>query len=472
MRFLASRAPSAIGLLVVASSALFVAATEARSTEPRIDYLAALNAARPPSAPSERAALLIEEANAAIRALRSAEAQAHPDDSGWIMVFPEDREQHPAGYDRLLAKSEHIVERAREAASRSRLGVQWGFATPAQTVAETPLFEVLAPHLAEIQSLRRLLALDADAALRADEPERACEDLVAIARLARLLHKDDPFGISLIVANAVLARGNLHVRQMLSAEPEFFTPDHLHRLFEAFSYVFHVRADAELLLFQDFAQRVYEPKPDGRITREGYRQIWTLTQGGPPDDEAVVETVMAFFQSPQSLSYSETIARYRSVWNRLDVVMRQPTLSEDDWREFSSSNLARPLDDPLSGFLYIDFTKLIATYYIARMSTDAMLVVLAAHLWRAEHGAFPQTLDRLTPTHLKSVPVDRFTGDPMGYIVEDGRLTVYVAGSDRDDDRGRAPSGDAHQFATVGALKSFESMPDGDWILFPVDEGD
>ena len=70
---------------------------------------------------------------------------------------------------------------------------------------------------------------------------------------------------------------------------------------------------------------------------------------------------------------------------------------------------------------------------------DGVFVGIAFELYHREHGAWPKTLDELSPRWLPSVPVDRITGKPLGYKIVDDRPLVYSVGKDRDDDGGRAP---------------------------------
>lgn len=50
-------------------------------------------------------------------------------------------------------------------------------------------------------------------------------------------------------------------------------------------------------------------------------------------------------------------------------------------------------------------------------------ISLAAQLFRADHGRWPNTLDELVPQYLPAVPLDPFTdGKPLGYVVQHGAL--------------------------------------------------
>ena len=54
---------------------------------------------------------------------------------------------------------------------------------------------------------------------------------------------------------------------------------------------------------------------------------------------------------------------------------------------------------------------------------------LAAQLFRADHGRWPQQLDELAPAYLPAVPLDPFAdGAPLGYVIQHG---VLPGGADR-----------------------------------------
>jgi hypothetical protein len=53
----------------------------------------------------------------------------------------------------------------------------------------------------------------------------------------------------------------------------------------------------------------------------------------------------------------------------------------------------------------------------------AAAVSLAAQMFRADHGRWPDNLDELVPTYLPAVPRDPFAdGEPLGYVVQRGAL--------------------------------------------------
>lgn len=69
---------------------------------------------------------------------------------------------------------------------------------------------------------------------------------------------------------------------------------------------------------------------------------------------------------------------------------------------------------------------------------EATRITLALEAFKADTGAYPATLDLLTPKYLPSVPTDTFSNAPFGYKVVDADYALYSVGPDLTDDAGNA----------------------------------
>ena len=110
---------------------------------------------------------------------------------------------------------------------------------------------------------------------------------------------------------------------------------------------------------------------------------------------------------------------------------------------------------------------------------DATLTLIALEMHRRRTGSYPATLDELSPTLLPIVPLDLMTGQPLCYMLRDGKPVIYSRGADKDDDGGRPlnPASRGAWGVTMGLpdnhinalMNSRGSDPayDGDWILWP-----
>lgn len=63
---------------------------------------------------------------------------------------------------------------------------------------------------------------------------------------------------------------------------------------------------------------------------------------------------------------------------------------------------------------------------VARIESDidAAKLTLALHIYKNEHGAFPDKLEQLAPEIIKAIPVDPISGKPFEYQKTDGKFTL------------------------------------------------
>jgi hypothetical protein len=65
-----------------------------------------------------------------------------------------------------------------------------------------------------------------------------------------------------------------------------------------------------------------------------------------------------------------------------------------------------------------------------------LIADLAVHARHADTGKYPDKLDELVPRELDAVPVDPFSGHPLGYTVKGEAYVLYSIGPDGRDDHG------------------------------------
>jgi hypothetical protein len=102
-----------------------------------------------------------------------------------------------------------------------------------------------------------------------------------------------------------------------------------------------------------------------------------------------------------------------------------------------------------------------------RGSRDAILAAIALELYRRRHGGWPATLDALVPSLLPSVPVDRFTGQPLRYRIIDGMPRLYSVGANLTDDAGTPAKDDYAGNGWRYPRPWSHVQAKGDWILWP-----
>ena len=82
----------------------------------------------------------------------------------------------------------------------------------------------------------------------------------------------------------------------------------------------------------------------------------------------------------------------------------------------------------------------------ALQTNDNLVIALALSSYHSEHGKYPATLASLVPTHLKQLPIDRFSGNPLVYRPNGQGYIFYSVGQNKKDEQGRfyddEPQGD------------------------------
>lgn len=91
----------------------------------------------------------------------------------------------------------------------------------------------------------------------------------------------------------------------------------------------------------------------------------------------------------------------------------------------------------------------------AQSLADESIIACALERYRLAHGAYPATLDDLTPYSPKPLPHDIFSGEPYHYKLQpDGKFLLYSVGWNEVDDGGVI----AYSVGSTPAIKQ------GDWV--------
>lgn len=86
---------------------------------------------------------------------------------------------------------------------------------------------------------------------------------------------------------------------------------------------------------------------------------------------------------------------------------------------------------------HFEMEKLAISFYARHRATvDVAKVGLALKLYKIQHGAFPDSLNKLQPDFLKEVPLDPFTGQELIYRKQKDGFILYSVGHNLKDDGG------------------------------------
>ena len=92
-----------------------------------------------------------------------------------------------------------------------------------------------------------------------------------------------------------------------------------------------------------------------------------------------------------------------------------------------------------------------------RSQAELLMVDLALRAYHADHGAWPASLNELSPQYLQRVPLDRYSGRPLIYRPEGTTFSLYSVGKDGRDDGGKFGNNQTY-FATQGHDYDLDTM--------------
>ena len=61
---------------------------------------------------------------------------------------------------------------------------------------------------------------------------------------------------------------------------------------------------------------------------------------------------------------------------------------------------------------------------------------ICLELYKREHGDWPKSLEAMVPQYLEEVPLDWFSGKPLGYVTTQDGPQIYSVGVNQQDDHG------------------------------------
>ena len=420
----------------------------------------------------------------------------------------------------LLAQHADALILARKAAAKPHLGLLVGYnfapddAKAMMMSEQTPvgdlkssddpgLVGVLLPHLARLRQLGMLLSYDAQRAAAAGDAATALANLNAMLGMVGHM-RESPILIGELVGLATFARATETTSALLATNPSLFSDADLTELahrFAAFDDAsLKMRFTGERLFFEDAVQRMFsdDGNGDGRLTPRGLRWIAQISSIWGNDPREVKKSEMLLGLSGPALSAfmlgrRDMAAEFDRVMDMIeadaDVPLWERETSRVDellskWMDSSTERFRRLPVALLTPVL----DKAAINAEFAMMRRDVTLTAIALEVFRRKHGRWPDALTELTPSILPALPIDRFDGQPLRYVVKDGKPMLYSVGTDREDDGGVLPptmtmDGDrqwnakfwiprdkieeARQVTGPRPDEQYGPAWDGDWILWP-----
>lgn len=281
--------------------------------------------------------------------------------------------------------------------------------------------------------------------------EMAAADLIALVRMAE--HTTEmPVLINQLVGMAVYAMALEQTTLILEHFPEALPREELKNLAHAIAAYRHGDLTLDMrwerFFMDDLTQRMYSDngRGGGHLSAKGMQALPTVAglQGG---GGAVIDGAVGMVLGPALLltayDRADVTRRHQARFDRVDSLMLKPT-----WQRTTADSIADDDPDTLQNLIRLDIGAMIdpaldrvtVLPWKTMMLRDACLTAIALELARRDRGQWPERLDTLVPTYLPRVPLDMYTGQPLGYrVTEDGRPLLYSVGVDHDDDEGVEP---------------------------------
>ncbi len=358
-------------------------------------------------------------------------------------------------------------------------------AMPSPSSAKNPdMMGVLLPHLGEMRSLARHLALDARIAASEGDGARAMLNIRAMLGMSRQLI-GEPSLISQLVALAVASLAHTNVADVLRDAPGLWSDEQLVQL--AHDVAVSPRAGrlmpdltGERLMFADLLQRVYTDNGsgDGRLTPEGLRFLHQIAAiQGATGAITSDRDWLGVAAGPLAMSMIAPRAQVQREFDRMmDTAAARGAASPwtrgetsliEDWKAESNSSLAWRIRYLPLAIMMPAVDKAYWDADAVAMQRDATGAIIAMHLFRREQGRWPASIEEMVPRWLPAVPVDIYDGKPLRYVApvslnEQPRL--YSIGSDLVDHGGVQ---DAGRWNTGSPPRRVPNAEPADWLLWP-----
>ncbi len=444
------------------------------------DYVAEINAQIEAIPEEDRAWPIYHEAILSLHPLpaRMSSVWAEsPDDEMW-------QEQTAIIHDKAQA-----IELFRQASQRPFFGRPWATAIEpdiaqamqiepiaTQQTAHSLLIETTMPHYSSLRNGALLLAADARLAAFEQDSERVEKNLTALAGMSTH-NKIQETIIGELVDVSIHSIMLITLHNALYVHPALFTDEQMLRMSHMLgktSMNHQTISQHERQTFYDIIQRAYtdDGAGDGKLTPYGACVLlnfglvgnWFGCEFGPFFGPALAHWV---YSRADIVNEFDLIV---AEMERVSSLPLQELVKFDDYER-----VERLYNDPVA----MSKQELIAVYMpigiehtaryieILHLERDTVRTVIALELYKRREGSYPESLEELTPHLLPELPVDRFDGQLLRYLLVDGAPLLYSVGANQKDEGGEPALDDDGVPSPDAAQNLSKRDRPGDWILHP-----
>ncbi|TVQ61469.1 MAG: hypothetical protein EA378_08845 [Phycisphaerales bacterium] len=347
--------------------------------------------------------------------------------------------------------------------------------------SENPiLINTLLPQLGMMRDFTRTLRAHAALAIADGRPDIFLEDVRAMLAIAE--HSaQPPMVISQIVRYAMISHVHDTVCRAIHRSPEHFDDASLNELARLLDRIdldsLTPSLTVERMSFEDILQRAFtdDGQGDGRITAEGIELISTVMFDMNPGvlEKQMMPLVAGFYPSR-----AEALARFNMFADAIEKRASQPVHERahdptiDDIEV--ESRLFGMLEIDLAIMFLPSFNRMLVMGEHSKQMVIATRAAVALERFRRDHVHYPATLDELVPDFLDTLPIDRATGGPLVYRLDNNTPILYSVGLNYTDN-----GGDHNHLSWMRWLPPEElarrlqldpvpdNLPTGDWVYYP-----
>ena len=317
-------------------------------------------------------------------------------------------------------------------------------------------FTALMPYYAKFRSLARLLSLEAQTREQQGDYGGAMNSCLDAMELGvQVPHGGVLIGSLVGIACEAIGRGRAwELTDKLSAAEAKAALKRLEKI-QARRFLFAETLQEEKWFMQAGLMELFR-KPDW-----GKQLTSTSSLGGQEEDETFLKVDWDALKMQMLVSFYGKKRIMNNLTRHMDALIiraRYPYASRPPE--------PAPPTDPISQILFPVFSPADAKDAATRAVDDLLRLMLALHAYRMEKGAYPKTLDALTPAYLARLPDDVFaqTGT-YRYKRKKDKYLLYSLGPDGRDDGG-TPIDDPRRAGSTNASARYvvQSNSTGDIV--------
>ncbi|NLX14151.1 MAG: hypothetical protein GXY44_10935 [Phycisphaerales bacterium] len=287
------------------------------------------------------------------------------------------------------------------------------------TIAPNPL-DTLLPHLSQVRTAARLKSLETIHRIVLGDMAYVRDDIEIMFTLGRLV-EDEPSVISALVRIAVDALTVSIIEQVCAQD--ILEPDLLRKL-EA------------MLAAADLDSRLYWGILGERaLFVESFRWMRSDAYTNELDQEAKTGLRWGIYKG-----FLHDQATGLVFWNRYVQAVQAPSTGPRVGDTIGAEVSALPDVYLITKMVVPDFGRAFVLDMKTTSQIRAARTAMALERYRIAHGRWPDTLDKLVPEYLASIPLDPFDGRPLRYSLKDDAAFIYSISENLVDNSGEVAS--------------------------------